>query len=505
MLTIHSGIILYGTDLIPQKANICIDDNGKIAEISPNVMEGKLIDATGCFISPSFVNAHVHIGDSFIMDCGDGKSIDEIVKPPNGIKHRALANADDNDIINAMVGSMKTMVDSGTTKFIDYRENGIRGIKLLKESIDIFNSEYMDFQMDNGGVISSRIDALILGREDIFLEESPSLSKVKSKTKTLLKHCDGIAPSGFGEISDDVAKIIVEECNIAGKISSIHAGENIEAQKNSINNFGRSEINRAISIGFNQLVHITHPISKSKSNIISDLDLIAGEISDDVDSENHYNAHNTYKSPNPTNYPNSHNSINYPNPHNSHNSNSSSIVLCPGANAILNLGAPPILDILKKGIIPLIGTDNIMLNSPNIINELNYTLKMSRAFYKDYIAPVEILKMATTNICKISSNTNNNSNNSNNDINTTTITNSNNSSNINNISNNSNNKLVNSIANDNVNFNSKIQNFMGNSIEIGKIANLMIVKKVSKNPFLSIIHRMESKHIICLINNIINI
>ncbi|MGL4670455.1 MAG: amidohydrolase family protein [Methanobacteriaceae archaeon] len=505
MLTIHSGIILYGTDLIPQKANICIDDNGKIAEISPNVMEGKLIDATGCFISPSFVNAHVHIGDSFIMDCGDGKSIDEIVKPPNGIKHRALANADDNDIINAMVRSMKIMVDSGTTKFIDYRENGIRGIKLLKESIDIFNSEYMDFQMDNRGMISSTIDALILGREDIFLEESPSLSKVKSKTKTLLKYCDGIATSGFGEIRDDVAKIIVEECNIAGKISSIHAGENIEAQKNSINNFGKSEINRAISIGFNQLVHITHPISKSKSNIISDLDLIAGEIRDDVDSDNHYtgyNAHNTYNSHNSINFINSHNP---PNHHNSHNSNSSSIVLCPGANAILNLGAPPILDILKKGIIPLIGTDNIMLNSPNIINELNYTLKMSRAFYKDYIAPVEILKMATTNICKISSNTNNNSNN---DINitTNTLTNSNNSSNINNNSNNSNNKLVNSISNeDNVKFNSKIQNFMNNSIEIGKIANLMIVKKVSKNPFLSIIHRMESKHIICLINNIINI
>ncbi|MGL6297902.1 MAG: amidohydrolase family protein, partial [Methanobacteriaceae archaeon] len=490
-----SGIILMGKELIPQKANICIDDNGRIAEISSNVLEGDLIDATGCFISPGFVNSHVHIGDSFIMDCGDGKSIDEIVKPPLGIKHRALANADDTGIINAMVNSMELMVESGTNKFIDYRENGIIGIKLLKKAINIFNSEYADKCNGKSENFNSTIDALILGRDDIFLEEDPSISKVKSKTKKLLKHCDGIAPSGFGEISNDVAKIIVEECKKAGKISSIHAGENCEAQRKSIDNFGKSEIDRALSIGFNQLVHITNPISNSNGNI-SDLDLIY-KFNSNNNSNNSFNT-------------NTNNNINNNNSNNINNHNS--IVLCPGANAILNLGIPPILDILRKGIKPLIGTDNIMLNSPNILNELSYTLKITRAYYKNYVAPVDILKMATTNICGDTgynidftyniSNTDNNMCNVNNGINNS---NQNNNKNSNKYSYEDNNGNSNRNINENIygnEFESKIQNFMNNSIELGKIANLLVIKKVSKNPFLSIINRTESKDIIYSINNI---
>lgn len=68
---------------------------------------------------------------------------------------------------------------------------------------------------------------------------------------------------------------------------------------------------------------------------------------------------------------------------------------------------------------PLIGTDNIMINSPNIFRELEYTLKIMRAFYKHYISPKEILKMATTNVylnnSKYDSNSSNS--NSNNDLN----------------------------------------------------------------------------------------
>lgn len=477
-----------GKELIPQKANICIDDNGRITEISSNVFEGDLIDASGCFISPGFVNSHIHIGDSFIMDYGDGKSIDEIVKPPLGIKHRALANAEDDDIINAMVNSMELMVESGTNKFIDYRENGINGIKLLKKAINIFNSEYVNKCNDKSENFNSKIDALILGRDDIFLEKDPSISKVKSKTKKLLQHCDGIAPSGFGEISNDVAKIIVEECKKAGKISSIHAGENCESQKKSIDNFGKSEIDRALSIGFNQLVHITNPISTPNGNVY-DLDLIY-KFNSNNNSNNSFNPNNGFN-----------------------NNNHNSIVLCPGANAILNLGIPPILDILRKGIKPLIGTDNIMLNSPNILNELSYTLKITRAYYKNYVYPADILKMATTNICDTgyytgvtyNSNTDNNICNVNNEINNNNENNSKNNNNHSNKYSYDNKGNSNRNINENIygtEFESKIQNFMNNSIEIGKIANLIVIKKVSKNPFLSIINRAESKNIIYSINNI---
>ena len=133
MYTISNGIILKGQDLVPVRENIVVDD-GKIIEISKDAKEGKIIDVDGAVVCPSFINAHVHIGDSIIKDEGYGMSLSDMVKPPNGIKHVALSNADDEDLVDAMKSSMWEMVNSGITHFIDYREGGIKGVKLLREA-----------------------------------------------------------------------------------------------------------------------------------------------------------------------------------------------------------------------------------------------------------------------------------------------------------------------------------------------------------------------------------
>lgn len=75
------------------------------------------------------------------------------------------------------------------------------------------------------------------------------------------------------------------------------------------------------------------------------------------------------------------------------------IVVCPRANATLNVGVAPLNKMLDLGFKPLLGTDNVMLNSPNMLRELEFTLKLMSVYYKDYIKPADLLKMATTNIC----------------------------------------------------------------------------------------------------------
>ena len=204
MFTIANGIILKGQDLLPVRENVVVDD-GKIIEISKEAKEGKIIDVDGAVVCPSFINGHIHIGDSIIKDEGYGLSLSEMVKPPDGVKHVALSNAGDDELIEAMRQSMIDMINSGTTHFIDYREGGIEGVKLLrKASADL------------------PIKPIILGRDDSFYGDDPDLSKVKVAIRKLLKIADGIAPSGFGEITPEVADLIVEECNRQGKISSIH-------------------------------------------------------------------------------------------------------------------------------------------------------------------------------------------------------------------------------------------------------------------------------------------
>ncbi len=384
MFTIANGIILKGENLVPHRENIVVDD-GKIIEIGKDSREGKIIDVDGAIVCPSFINGHVHIGDSIIKDEGYGLSLSEMVKPPNGVKHVALSNASDDDLIEAMKDSMWKMVSSGTTHFIDYREGGIKGVELLrKASKDI------------------PIKPIILGRDDSFYGDDPDLSKVKIAIRKLLKVADGIAPSGFGEITMDVAEIISEECEKAGKISSIHVAESESNQVESLNKYGLSEIEKGLKSNFSQLVHLTNP----KNN---DLDAVSKV-----------------------------------NPN---------VVVCPRANATLNVGVAPLNEMIGLGLKPLLGTDNVMLNSPDMLRELEFSLKIMSVYHKSYIDPVELLKMSTTNVCGF-----------------------------------------------------KINDVIQKSIIMeDNFAEFNVFNSFSKNPYLNIINRVETKNILYTINKIVNV
>lgn len=382
MLTIKDGIVLKGQDLTPVRENIVIDD-GKIIEMAKDVCEGKIIDATDSIVCPTFLNGHTHIGDSIIKDEGYGLSLGEMVKPPNGVKHKALANAEDGEIIDAMKKSMWDMFESGTTHFIDYREGGIKGVELLRKASK-----------------NLPVTPVILGRDDSFYGQNPDLRKVKIAIRKLLKLADGIALSGFGEISDEVASLITSECRKAGKISSIHVAESMHLQDDSLRDFNKTEIQRGVDADFDQLVHCTN----SRNN---DLELIKN----------------------------------------------SNVVVCPRANATLNVGVAPLNEMFSKGIKPLLGSDNLMLNSSNLFRELEFSLKIMSVYYKNYLNPKDLLKTATTNIC-------------------------------------------------NFEINRYIEKPV---IDVNQEANLFISKKYSKNPYLNIINRCGTKDILYIMNRDIHI
>lgn len=382
MLTIKDGIVLKGQDLTPVRENIVIDD-GKIIEMAKDVCEGKIIDATDSIVCPTFLNGHTHIGDSIIKDEGYGLSLGEMVKPPNGVKHKALANAEDGEIIDAMKKSMWDMFESGTTHFIDYREGGIKGVELLRKASK-----------------NLPVTPVILGRDDSFYGQNPDLRKVKIAIRKLLKLADGIALSGFGEISDEVASLITSECRKVGKISSIHVAESMHLQDDSLRDFNKTEIQRGVDADFDQLVHCTNPRN-------NDLELIKN----------------------------------------------SNVVVCPRANATLNVGVAPLNEMFSKGIKPLLGSDNLMLNSPNLFRELEFSLKIMSVYYKNYLNPKDLLKTATTNIC-------------------------------------------------NFEINRYIEKPV---IDVNQEANLFISKKYSKNPYLNIINRCGTKDILYIMNRDIHI
>lgn len=372
MITIKNGLVLMGHNLKPVETNVIINDDGRIIKLSPNYEEGEIIDATNCIVTPAFINAHIHIGDSISRDVGDGLSIKELVEPPHGLKHQILAKASDTELINSMHETAKEMLYSGTSTFIDFREGGIKGIELLKQAI-----------------YDLPINACILGRSEKYYNPNTSLEEIRLITRELLQHCDGIGLSGVQDVDPEVMLQIAEVCNQEDKLAVIHVAEYYELQEQSVQLTNQTEIERALKAGFTTLVHATHPI-------LHDLELM--------------------------------------------DATSPVIVACPRSNGMLSVGVPPISAYVENDIDVALGTDNVMFNQPDMFREMEYALKAVRGSYKNKITAYDILKMATINGFKI----------------------------------------------------------LGKDISIkeGNISDILIIKKKSDDPYLSIVNRSSAEDII---------
>jgi cytosine/adenosine deaminase-related metal-dependent hydrolase len=65
------------------------------------------------------------------------------------------------------------------------------------------------------------------------------------------------------------------------------------------------------------------------------------------------------------------------------------VAVCPRANTVLDVGEPPIRELLDHTTVAL-GTDNVMLNAPSMFREMAYTAK------RFDVTAREVLRMATT-------------------------------------------------------------------------------------------------------------
>ncbi len=185
-----------------QKGYISFENN-KIITIEKGTPPKKSV-AKGLII-PSFVNAHTHIGDSFIKKKHEKipKDIEKAVAPPNGLKHKLLNHASNNEIISGMSRSIHDMKKSGVSIFCDFREGGINGLNLLNIALKNHN-----------------ISSIIFSR--------PSNLKYDSKEiNYLLNYSNGI---GLSSISDwgysEIVKI-AKHVKRKNKMFAFHASERI--------------------------------------------------------------------------------------------------------------------------------------------------------------------------------------------------------------------------------------------------------------------------------------
>lgn len=201
---IIEGRVLRGTEFEEIEGRVVVEE-GEITAVEEASVESQDI------VLPAFVNAHTHIGDSVAKEAGAGLSLDELVAPPDGLKHQLLRAADRSEMIRGMRRSVSFMEQSGTGVFADFREGGIEGVEAFREA-----------------VVHSDLRALAYGRGDV----------------SVLEVADGYGASGARDDDFSQERTAARE---AGKPFGIHAGER-----------DPMDINPAIDLDPDLLVHMTH-------------------------------------------------------------------------------------------------------------------------------------------------------------------------------------------------------------------------------------------------------
>ncbi|MDD1715605.1 MAG: amidohydrolase family protein [Methanolinea sp.] len=199
------GIALLGEELLERPVTLTVQD-GRIHRIE----ELSGIPSGAPWICPALFNAHTHVGDSLAMDIPAQGSLEDLVAPPHGLKHRILEDAPREALVRGMRATVLDIIRSGTAGFADFREGGRPGVEALLAA--------------TGGLPCSPV---IFGRE-------------------------GGEDCGHGlgvSSTRDVAGLeeLVSAARNAGKLVAFHAGER-----------DSSDVDSALAFDPDLLIHCTH-------------------------------------------------------------------------------------------------------------------------------------------------------------------------------------------------------------------------------------------------------
>ncbi|MFB6096251.1 MAG: amidohydrolase family protein [Haloferacaceae archaeon] len=199
------GTVLRGREFEPIEGRVVVED-GEITAVEETETDSSSI------VVPAFVNAHTHIGDSIAKEAGAGLDLDELVAPPDGLKHRILRRSSYEAKVEAMRRSLRMMEAGGTAGFLEFREGGVEGVEMIRAAL-----------------AGRDIEGVVLGRETVAAMEA----------------ADGFGASGARDADFAAERNATRR---AGKLFGIHAGER-----------DPDDINPALDLDPDFLVHMVHP------------------------------------------------------------------------------------------------------------------------------------------------------------------------------------------------------------------------------------------------------
>ncbi|MDR1955013.1 MAG: amidohydrolase family protein [Candidatus Methanoplasma sp.] len=151
--------------------------------------------ATGLIVPP-LVNSHTHCADAGLK-ISPGMTIEELVAPPNGLKHVYLRGLDDRVLENDIRKYADISHGNGIGTFIDFREGGERGCRVLRKAAP---------------------SSMIFGRP-VSKEYDPE------EISRILDVADGIGISGISDMDHRYIEKAADQTRERGKMFAVHSSE----------------------------------------------------------------------------------------------------------------------------------------------------------------------------------------------------------------------------------------------------------------------------------------
>ena len=264
-------------------------------------------------------------------------------------------NKDVDSKINPIFGmKQKILRETPPKKLIQFMRKTAQS--MIKKGITCF-VDFREGGLDGVFMAKNALDGIpirsvILGRIEKYqskeqIKRNSSMSDhYKKELKFLLEYSDGLGISGSNENSDSFLK----EFSKTKKIRAIHCAETKQSASKSKLMTKKTEVQRGLLLKPHFLIHMTYSTR-------SDLKSAAKK--------------------------------------------TNGIVVCPRANASLAEGIPDVMEMLKMKCNIAIGTDNVMINSPNLFREMDFLWKVTMGINQKRIDPKKIVKMTTVNAGKL--------------------------------------------------------------------------------------------------------
>ena len=340
MLSLTHCVVLYGPDLEPYWC-----DRFSISGDTIRVMDLKSpcphIDNGVLVVMPAMYNCHTHIGDSCLPDGATGMTLEQGFFRPDGYKYRELARQTEAEHLTHITNHLRYMAQTGTTGHIDFREQGVYGSQLLRRA---------SAETGVRSLILGQLNSLPFNETELRQNREGLPPQAVQELADLLAIADGFSESTMNDLTDAAWIEIRQMTDAQQKLRAIHCLENEGYRSVSLEVTGKGDLERAIALYAPHLIIHATVANDAEIAMLSD-----------------YRAN---------------------------------VVLNPRANANLGLPLPPIAKLIDSQANLLLGTDNGLLNSPNLFAELDFAYKIAKSQFGDAVRPDPrtILKMVTSNV-----------------------------------------------------------------------------------------------------------